>query len=146
MPVLVNEAALRFVHPEAFLLLWLLLPLLAAWLLAGRARRRAAQRFRATGAATDAARSLRPLLAGLTLLGYAALVVAVARPGWESQTTTLERHGRDVVFVVDVSPQHAGSGPGPQSPGTRQGSPFWIPSNSSRATGWHWWRSPAVPW
>ena len=103
MPVLVNEAALRFVHPEAFLLLWLLLPLLAAWLLAGRARRRAAQRFRATGAATDAARSLRPLLAGLTLLGYAALVVAVARPGWESQTTTLERHGRDVVFVVDVS-------------------------------------------
>ena len=103
MPVLVNEAALRFVHPEAVLLLWLLLPLLVAWWLAGRARRRAAQRFRATGAAADAARSLRPLLAGLTLLGYAALVVAVARPGWESQTTTLERHGRDVVFVVDVS-------------------------------------------
>ena len=138
MPVPVNEAALRFVHPEAFLLLWLLLPLLAVWLLAGRARRRATRRFRAksvsewrvsgradrtpyarrgraesaagrrrfrcaNGAVTDTAHNVRPLLACLTLLGYAALVVAVARPGWESQATTLERHGRDVVFVVDVS-------------------------------------------
>lgn len=103
MPVPVGEAALRFVHPEAFLLLWLLLPLLTVWLLAGRARRRAARRFRAAGATTDDARNLRPLLIWLTLLGYAALVVAVARPGWESQATTLERRGRDVVFVVDVS-------------------------------------------
>ena len=103
MPVPVNEAALRFVHPEAFLLLWLLLPLLAAWFLAAPARRRAARRFRAAGAVTGAARNMRPLLACLTLVGYAALVVAVARPGWESQATTLERRGRDVVFVVDVS-------------------------------------------
>ena len=104
MPVPVNEAALRFVHPEAFLLLWLLLPLLAVWLLAGRARRRATRRFRGVdGAVTGSARNIRPLLACLTLLGYAALVVAVARPGWESQATTLERRGRDVVFVVDVS-------------------------------------------
>ena len=103
MPVPVSEAALRFVHPEAFLLLWLLLPLLAVWLLAGRARRRAARSFGTSGAVTGTARNMRPLLACLTLLGYAALVVAVARPGWESQATTLERRGRDVVFVVDVS-------------------------------------------
>ena len=103
MPVPVDAAALRFVHPEAFLLLWLLLPLLAVWFLAGRARRRATRRFRAAGATTDDARNLRPLLICLTLLGFAALVVAVARPGWESQATTLERRGRDVVFVVDVS-------------------------------------------
>lgn len=103
MPVPVDAAALRFVHPEAFLLLWLLLPLLAVWLLAGRARRRATRRFRAAGATKNGARNLRPLLICLTLLGYAALVVAVARPGWESQATTLERRGRDVVFVVDVS-------------------------------------------
>ena len=108
MPLPVNEATLRFVHPEAFLLLWLLLPLLAVWFLAGRARRLSARRFGrrfrgAAGAVTGAARNLRPLLACLTLLGYAALVVAVARPGWESQATTLERRGRDVVFVVDVS-------------------------------------------
>ena len=120
MPVPVNETVLRFVHPEAFLLLWLLLPLLAVWLLAARARHRATRRFRAeslsdwrtpygrrgwvaTGAMAGAARNMRPLLACLTLLGYAALVVAVARPGWESQATTLERRGRDVVFVMDVS-------------------------------------------
>ena len=103
MPVPISEAALRFVHPEAFLLLWLLLPLLAVWLLAGRARRRAARSFGASAAVTGTTRNMRPLLACLTLLGYAALVVAVARPGWESQATTLERRGRDVVFVVDVS-------------------------------------------
>ena len=108
MPAPVSEAALRFVHPEAFLLLWLLLPLVAVWFLAGRARRLSARRFGrrfrgAAGAVTDAARNLRPLLACLTLVGYAALVVAVARPGWESQATTVERRGRDVVFVVDVS-------------------------------------------
>lgn len=103
MPLFSSETGLRFVHPEAFLLLWLLLPLLAAWLLAGRARRRAARRFRSTPAATDSARSLRPLLAALTLLGFCAVVVAAARPGWEAQDTTVERRGRDVVFVVDVS-------------------------------------------
>lgn len=103
IPLFPNETGLRFVNPEAFLLLWLLLPLLAAWLLAGRARRRAAQRFRSTPAVTDSARNLRPLLAALTLLGFGAVVVAVARPGWEAQDTTVERRGRDVVFVVDVS-------------------------------------------
>lgn len=103
MPLFPNETGLRFVNPEAFLLLWLLLPLLAAWLLAGRARQRAAQRFRSTPAATDSARNLRPLLAALTLLGFGAVVVAVARPGWEAQDTTVDRRGRDVVFVVDVS-------------------------------------------
>ena len=39
MPAVPGEIGLRFVHPEAFLLLWLLLPAAAAWLLAGRARR-----------------------------------------------------------------------------------------------------------
>ena len=103
MPPFPSETGLRFVHPEAFLLLWLLLPLVAAWLVAGRARRRAARRFRSTPGAADSARNLRPLLAALTLLGFAALVVAAARPGWEAQAATVERRGRDVVFVVDVS-------------------------------------------
>ena len=103
MPVVPGEIGLRFVHPEAFLLLWLLLPAAAAWLLAGRARRRAARRFCATPAAADSAANLRPLLAALTLLGFAAAVVAAARPGWESETTAVQRRGRDVVFVVDVS-------------------------------------------
>ena len=103
MPPFPSETGLRFVHPEAFLLLWLLLPLVAAWLVAGRARRRAARRFRSMPGAAESARNLRPLLAALTLLGFAALVVAAARPGWEAQAATVERRGRDVVFVVDVS-------------------------------------------
>ena len=35
MPALATDGVLRFVHPEAFLLLWLLLPLAAAFHLPG---------------------------------------------------------------------------------------------------------------
>ena len=103
MPALATDGVLRFIHPEAFLLLWLLLPLAAAFHLAGRARRRDTRRFSSAAERAASPPSARPLLAVLTLLGLAALVIAVARPGWEAQAATVERHGRDVVFVVDVS-------------------------------------------
>ena len=103
MPLIATDGALRFVHPEAFLLLWLLLPLAAALYLAGRARRRAARRFRAVPEQGRPAFNARPLLTVFTLTGMALLVIAIARPGWESSPTTVERRGRDVVFVVDTS-------------------------------------------
>ena len=99
-----TDGALRFVHPEAFLLLWLLLPLAAALVLAGRARRRDARRFSSVpDPVAGTALNVRPLLVALTLAGLALLVIGVARPGWESSPTTVERRGRDVVFVVDTS-------------------------------------------
>ena len=103
MPLIATDGALRFVHPEAFLLLWLLLPLAAALYLAGRARRRDAHRFRAVPEQGPPASDARPLLTVFTLTGMALLVIAIARPGWESSPTTVERRGRDVVFVVDTS-------------------------------------------
>ena len=103
MPLIEADAALRFVHPEAFLLLWLLLPLAAALYLAGRARRRDARRFRAVPEQAAPAWGARPLLAAFTLAGLTLLVIGIARPGWESSPTTVERRGRDVVFVVDTS-------------------------------------------
>ncbi|MDE0024373.1 MAG: VWA domain-containing protein [Spirochaetaceae bacterium] len=103
MPLIATGGALRFVHPEAFLLLWLLLPLAAALYLAGRARRRDARRFRAVPEQGTPASGARPLLAALILTGMALLVIGIARPGWESSPTTVERRGRDVVFVVDTS-------------------------------------------
>jgi Ca-activated chloride channel family protein len=104
MPLIATDGALRFVHPEAFLLLWLLLPLAAALVLAGRARRRDSERFRAVpDPAAGTALNARPLLAVLTLTGLALLIIGIARPGWESSPTAVERRGRDVVFVVDTS-------------------------------------------
>ena len=103
MPLIATDGALRFVHPEAFLLLWLLLPLAAALYLAGRARRRDAHRFRAVPEQGTPAFNARPLLAVFTVTGLALLVIGIARPGWESSPTTVERRGRDVVFVVDTS-------------------------------------------
>ena len=103
MPFIATDGALRFVHPEAFLLLWLLLPLAAALYLAGRARRRDIRRFRAAREEPAPVLSARPLQAILTVAGLALLVIGIARPGWESSPTTVERRGRDVVFVVDTS-------------------------------------------
>ena len=103
MPLIATDGALRFVHPEAFLLLWLLLPLAAALYLAGRARRRDIHRFRAAREESQPVLSARPLQAVLTVAGLTLLVIGIARPGWESSPTTVERRGRDVVFVVDTS-------------------------------------------
>lgn len=103
MPLAAPDGVLRFVHPEAFLLLWLLLPLAALLYLAGRARRRDLDRFRAVPERTTPSLNARPLTTALTLLGLTLLVIGIARPGWASDGTTVERRGRDVVFVVDTS-------------------------------------------
>lgn len=41
--------------------------------------------------------------AALLLAAFALLVIALARPAWNLQQTTVTRTGRDVVFVLDVS-------------------------------------------
>ncbi len=94
---------IRFVHPEALLLLWLLIPFVGVYLYAARARRRAVQAFQPAARPPEGQLNTRPLIAACTLLGLAAATFAVARPGWEREPTTVERRGRDLVFVVDVS-------------------------------------------
>ncbi len=98
---------MRWMDPTA--LNWLLVLPLAALLLAhaGRARRRALQRFLSA--------SLTPLLAGefskrralgrslLVLLAIALIVIALARPAWNPQPQPASRRGRDIVFLLDVS-------------------------------------------
>ena len=37
------------------------------------------------------------------LIGIALIIIAMARPGWNLKPETIERRGRDVVFVLDVS-------------------------------------------
>lgn len=39
----------------------------------------------------------------LLLLSVLFIVLALARPGWNPKTVTVERKGRDVVFVIDIS-------------------------------------------
>jgi Ca-activated chloride channel family protein len=94
----------QFVHPH-FLLLLLLLPLLAIW--KGRWGRPVALRLPSTD---DAIRvGARPrskvggLLAGLGLLAFALLIVALARPRHGKGSSDIEASGIDIVLTLDVS-------------------------------------------
>lgn len=95
--------SVRFLAPHALLLLWGL-PLLAT-LLAIHLRRSAHKRqifglangSGPTGALVALARHT------LLLLALALIIIALARPAWQQQPTTITRQGRDVVFLLDVS-------------------------------------------
>lgn len=41
--------------------------------------------------------------AALVVLGFVFVVIALARPAWNPKPRTVERRGRDIVFVLDVS-------------------------------------------
>ncbi len=94
----------RLAAPDAFLLLWAIPPLIALFVFASLRRRRALLRFAGDRRRPDAGRrNARPLKGGLLVAALVLIVVALARPGWTPETRTVERRGRDVVFVVDVS-------------------------------------------
>ena len=94
----------RLSSPDAFLLLWVIPPLVALFVLAALRRRRTLLRFAGERAGMHAERrNARPFKGGLLVAAVVLIVVALARPGWTPETRTVERRGRDVVFVVDVS-------------------------------------------
>ena len=78
--------------------LLLLLPALEYY--GGRRRRAALSRFLGTGAA--ASRPDRRRLA-FTLLAAALAITALTRPQWGTETRTMQRNGRDVAIMLDVS-------------------------------------------
>lgn len=98
---------MTLLEPRA--LLWLVgLPILLAIALLGLVLRRAAiRRFfnEAAGRpwASTGSIAFRLLKAILAIIAAAALVVALARPGFNPQPKKIQRSGRDAVFVIDVS-------------------------------------------
>ncbi|MCY4377409.1 MAG: VWA domain-containing protein [Spirochaetaceae bacterium] len=94
----------RLSSPDAFLLLWVIPPLIALSVLAALRRRRTLVRFAGDRSRPHAERrNARPFKGGLLVAAVVLIVVALARPGWTPETRTVERRGRDVVFVVDTS-------------------------------------------
>jgi len=97
----------RFNNTEMLLLLWAIPFLAAAFAYAGGRRRQALERFAEANllplinASLSVAR--RRWKAALLLLGFALITVAAARPAWNPVPKRIERRGRDVVFVLDVS-------------------------------------------
>ena len=100
-------SAIRLHHVGVLLLLWAIPLLLAAYLYASYRRRQALALF----AEADLLKLInvsisvtkRRWKAALVLVAFALIVLAAARPAWNPKPKTLERMGRDVVFVLDVS-------------------------------------------
>jgi Ca-activated chloride channel family protein len=88
-------------------LLWLLPILLGFFLYVARRRRRALETFIEAGlvdrVGVSVSRVRRRWKGALTLLAVLFLVLGLTRPGWNPKPKTIERRGRDVVFLLDVS-------------------------------------------
>jgi Ca-activated chloride channel family protein len=89
------------------MLLWAVPGLIVLFVWAGYARRRALRAFvdvellgRVRLTASPANRRWK---AALVVAAFALIVVALARPAWNPKPQTVERRGRDIVFVLDVS-------------------------------------------
>ena len=88
-------------------LLWAIPVLIAVYFYASRRRRAALERF----ADENLLEHINPAVsvgrrrwkAVLGLIGFALAILAVARPAWNPVETEIQRQGRDVVFVLDVS-------------------------------------------
>ncbi len=98
---------MRWANPDALALLWLTPALVAVYVYAFRARRRALE----TLAFADALPGLvsrrewrqRRLRAGLMVAGLVLLVIAVARPQVGAKMTKVKRKGVDVIVAIDTS-------------------------------------------
>ena len=98
---------MRFYQMSCLHLLWLAPVLLFALWLTTRWRMRTLQRLASARLLREIVKGVKPSRrrwqAGLFILGFIALVIALTRPAWNPKPKIVERWGRDVVFVLDVS-------------------------------------------
>lgn len=99
--------AIHFQAVHMFHWLWLVPVLVALWMWAASRRKAALHRLIEAGLLSriqvKVSPSRRRWKAGLLAGSVIFLVVALARPGWNPKPDRVERRGRDVVFLVDVS-------------------------------------------
>jgi len=98
---------IRLLHIEMLLLLFLVPVLAGFFLFAVQRRRRALEAFIGAGLLNRISMSASPakrrLKAALILVAVTLVVIALTRPCWNPKQRSIERRGRDVVFVLDVS-------------------------------------------
>lgn len=97
----------RFANLGMLFLLFAVPALLGFFLYAAQKRRRAMEAFVGAGLLGRISMSTSParrrLMATLVLFAVAAIAFALARPCWNPTQRKIERRGRDVVFLLDVS-------------------------------------------
>ncbi len=98
---------MRLYQVEMLFLLWVLPALLGMFIYAAYQRRKAGLRFAEEGMLKRLNDAIHPgrrwTKAGLMLAAAALLIFALARPAWNPKPKQVQRQGRDVVFVLDVS-------------------------------------------
>lgn len=98
---------MKLYHVEMLHLLWLVPALAALWSYGAWRRRNALERFAANPLLLQLNDQLHPgkrrWKQALLLAAVAFLIVGLARPAWNPQPQIVNREGRDVVFIVDVS-------------------------------------------
>lgn len=96
-----------FHHTSMLLLLWLLPGVVGLYVIAGAMRRKALMRFIDAGLIKRINISVSPVKrrwkAAFTLAAMAFIIAGLTRPAWNPKPTTIERRGRDVIFILDVS-------------------------------------------
>ncbi len=99
--------SLRFQNPDALYWLWLI-PIVWGVLIYAASRRKVAlQQLIDANLLSRIQISINPTRrrwkATLLLLSLLGIIIAASRPGWNATSQTLQRKGRDVVFLLDVS-------------------------------------------
>jgi len=101
----VNEV--RLLALDRLFLLWALPVFAVLYFFAARKRQRALEQFAEPALLgrinTEVWTARRVWRAALVLAGFALIVIGLARPAWNPVEEKVERRGRDVVFLLDVS-------------------------------------------
>jgi len=88
-------------------LLWIIPVLIAVFVYAWQKRRKALEIFIDAGLLdriqVSVNRSRRHLKGALLLISVLFIVLSMTRPAWNPKPETIERRGRDVIFLLDVS-------------------------------------------
>jgi len=98
---------IHFTYIYIFFLLWILPLMILLFVYSGIKRKQALEIFAHSEVLKKINISVnhtgRQIKLILLLCAFALLVVALARPGWDPKPKKIERQGRDVVFMIDVS-------------------------------------------
>lgn len=98
---------MKFYDPAMLHLIWLLPGLLALWVWGHWRRKQTLERFATAPLLATLNARVNPVTRrwkqALLFAGLAFLIVSLSRPAWNPQHQVVNREGRDVVFIVDVS-------------------------------------------
>lgn len=96
---------IHFQNSNYFFLIWLVFPLLYLVLRAIRLKRKSLVFFTGGIDTSENMFQLKGYLYSsiLILFSLVFIIISITRPSWNQQTRTVEKRGRDVVFLIDVS-------------------------------------------